>query len=294
MQMVAVKEGEQPGERTAEAGDCPNLADRRSDLAAFRAGFERVEHDMGELAPTDLEVVNLDVPRVVATVLGVWPGVLELRAGVASLPAFDLARFERIRDYALALGYWHTRHVAAAKRMADLRPRAEELMRLRNILHADALALTKRQLLQREEVQRLRIGKGYQNLTTEVRGLVDLFRTRWKEVAGRSATQKNELEFASRLADDLISALQQREEGLVVLAEAALCRQRAFTLLIRAYDDARRAVTYLRWHSGDVDRIAPSLFAGRAPRRERRSSRHARATVRGDSTKQASGSSTRE
>jgi hypothetical protein len=124
--------------------------------------------------------------------------------------------------------------------------------------------------LQREEVLRVRIGKGYQHLTAEVFGLLALLRARWNEVAGRSAVQTSELEFASRLADDLASSLRQREEARTVLGEASLCRQRAFTLLVRAYDDARRAVTYLRWHSEDVDRIAPSLFAGRANRQERR------------------------
>lgn len=40
-------------------------------------------------------------------------------------------------------------------------------------------------------------------------------------------------------------------------------------MLSRAYDDARRAVTYLRWHEDDADEIAPSLYAGRGGRRPR-------------------------
>ena len=36
-------------------------------------------------------------------------------------------------------------------------------------------------------------------------------------------------------------------------------RARAFTLLVRAYDDCRQAASYLRWREGDVDDFAPSL-----------------------------------
>jgi hypothetical protein len=33
-------------------------------------------------------------------------------------------------------------------------------------------------------------------------------------------------------------------------------RNRAFTLLIEAYDDARRAVQYIRYHENDAETIA--------------------------------------
>jgi hypothetical protein len=32
---------------------------------------------------------------------------------------------------------------------------------------------------------------------------------------------------------------------------------------LKAYDQVRRAVTFLRWNEGDADRIAPSLYSGR-------------------------------
>ena len=38
-------------------------------------------------------------------------------------------------------------------------------------------------------------------------------------------------------------------------------RQRVFTLLARAYDQLRRHLSFLRWSEGDVDEIAPSLYA---------------------------------
>ncbi len=40
-----------------------------------------------------------------------------------------------------------------------------------------------------------------------------------------------------------------------------------YTLFFNAYDDARRAIAYLRWHSNDAEKIAPSLFSGRGAAR---------------------------
>jgi hypothetical protein len=33
---------------------------------------------------------------------------------------------------------------------------------------------------------------------------------------------------------------------------------------VRTYDEVRRLVAYFRWEEGDADELAPSLFAGRA------------------------------
>ncbi|WP_437980893.1 hypothetical protein [Sorangium sp. So ce117] len=48
--------------------------------------------------------------------------------------------------------------------------------------------------------------------------------------------------------------------------EAADRRARAFSLLVHAYDQTRRAVAYLRWDEEDADTIAPSLYKGRTGR----------------------------
>jgi hypothetical protein len=54
-----------------------------------------------------------------------------------------------------------------------------------------------------------------------------------------------------------------REQVPAALALVSLQRQRNFTLFASAYDQARRAIIYLRWDEQDVDTIAPSLYAGR-------------------------------
>ena len=51
-------------------------------------------------------------------------------------------------------------------------------------------------------------------------------------------------------------------------------------LVLNAYGQARRAVSFLRWEENDVDRYVPSLWSGRGKRRSKRSASERReATV---------------
>ena len=61
----------------------------------------------------------------------------------------------------------------------------------------------------------------------------------------------------------MLTAVGLREQGPAIIAASSENRQKAFTLFVKAYDHARRAVSFLRWNEDDVDTIAPSLYAGR-------------------------------
>jgi hypothetical protein len=56
------------------------------------------------------------------------------------------------------------------------------------------------------------------------------------------------------------------EDPLTERSDPAYVRAQAFALFVRAYDECRRGVAYLRWHHGDATAIVPSLY----PRRGRR------------------------
>jgi hypothetical protein len=74
----------------------------------------------------------------------------------------------------------------------------------------------------------------------------------------------SELDHALKLSTVMFSIVGFRENGSDAQAATADMRARAFTVFTRAYDDARRAVIFLRWHEGDADSIAPSLHPGRS------------------------------
>src|SRR5688572_22808457 len=81
--------------------------DTTLEASDFLDGFKRVEAELQAIPEQDLIVINLEVLSAVATVLGTLPELRALRERFASLPDFDLVRFDKLRDYALALGHAH-------------------------------------------------------------------------------------------------------------------------------------------------------------------------------------------
>ena len=56
----------------------------------------------------------------------------------------------------------------------------------------------------------------------------------------------------------------QRDRARANASVTGMERSRAYTHFVRSYDQARKLVNFVRWHFGDAEQIAPSIFAGRA------------------------------
>lgn len=245
----------------------PAASPVQPEVKEFLAGFERVEAEVRAVPERDLVAVNLDVPSAVATALGSLPEIVQLRDEVAALKGVDMDKFDKIRDYAYALGHAHGAYRAALGPADPIGTISEEVTEMREQLYADALGLGRRGLLEASRVDKLRSGVGYKNVAFDVIGLVGLFRERANELAGKTAVTAAELDHAAERAQQLVTAVGLKEQSSVGVTAAALLRQQAFTLFTRAYDEARRAIGFLRWHAGDGDTIAPSLWAGRGGRK---------------------------
>jgi hypothetical protein len=90
---------------------------------------------------------------------------------------------------------------------------------------------------------------------------------RWSAVEGKSPLTLPQLNEYAGKAVELLTSIGLKEQAPAAVGEAASVRQRAFALFIKPYEEARRAVLYLRAGRGDGDDIAPSLYAGRARRK---------------------------
>ena len=106
--------------------------------------------------------------------------------------------------------------------------------------------------------------------------------------------QASELDGAGALAERLLRAVGEREVAPAMSGASTSNRQRAFVLFLRAYDEARRMVTFLRWREDDVDTITPSLYAGRQRSKRRKGQGKPDTAPTGDedaTNEQAAGSS---
>jgi hypothetical protein len=221
-----------------------------------------LQPELDALSDGELLRVNLNIPTVVTTVLGVAPRLRELRPAIAQrLPDFDLRRFDKLESYALALSSTHAAHSVTKSSTPKLPALQAEAWTLRAMLRADARALVLRGHVVPKKLRALSKKRGYLNLVNDLGILVNVLREVAPRLEGRWSVSKSEIERAAELSVQIIALVRGRK---------ANARARAFTLLLRAYDDARRAVCYLTWHEGTLDEIAPPLRGAPGKKRVRR------------------------
>jgi hypothetical protein len=244
----------------------PNVKDE----AFFRESYQRVLPEMQALAPEDVAVVSLDVISAVTTTLGILGELRRHRDAVAKdLPNFDLARFDKLEEYTMALSYASSLHSAAIQPPDDLKAVYETALGVRETLHRDVTTLIGRELIAEDALKQYNGSTGFRNVAADLQLLAIVLQNNWANIEGKCATQAAEFEHAFQLASRIFRVVGLRETHSARIAEAAEIRARAFTLFSHAYDDARRAMIFLRWHEGDADTIAPSLYAGRGSGRKK-------------------------
>jgi hypothetical protein len=230
----------------------------------FEEPYNAIQSELKELSPAELLTITIDIPAAVTTVLGVQPEVLAFQERIAKLPEFNVELPAKLGTYAMALAHAHTLYSMASAPASSIKPLSDEGTALRETLFADASALVQRKLMDGNQLKDLKGPVGYKNLAFDLQILVQAFRNSAETVQGKCATQPGELRRAEEIAAALLKLVGIQEQGPANVAVASDVRSRAFTLFVNAYDEIRRAVSYLRWKEDDVDNIAPSLYAGRA------------------------------
>lgn len=241
-----------------------------SDTSAgrFEKSFAETEEDRAELDESMLAPVNLDVQRAALIVMGAIPWLESQRDAIArDLPAFDIAQFGKLGMYAEALVYAQARYLAASGMVQPLSLIVEHGIRVRRQLRVDVEALINRGLVGKESLAGLKGGRGYLNVASDLGVLVRVLRERWADIEGKTAIEQSELDEAQQIFEEITTAYGRQGKPPLEVARAANERDRAFTLMLRAYGEARRAVSYVRREEGDSEKLAPSLWAGRGGRK---------------------------
>ena len=177
---------------------------------------------------------------------------------------FDIQHLDQLETYALATMHAHGDYIAASAPPEALLALNEQATALRDILYSDALALSNRGLISGERLPDMKSAVGYKLLATDLVALSSLLRRSWDTISTKTAVTMSELDRAEILSDQLLSAVGAREQAPAVIADVSQQRQRVFTLFVNSYDQARRAISFLRWNEDDLETIAPSLYAGRS------------------------------
>ena len=248
----------------AEALPTPTHGSPRS-----RAAYEQLLPEMLAVTEESIPPILIDIPTAITTVLGALPQIRALRPEIAeTFRRFDLAEFDQLEQYTLALCHAHALHRAAHGPKLSLSGTGAELIRIRNTLLSDAQSLAGHRLISAERLVGCRAKPGYRALAYDVLLLVQVLREAWNTVRDRTPVTMADLDRAAFSAEKLLKALGLRDQARPTVAEATVLRRKAFAVFMRAYARARAAVQYLRAEVGDADDIAPSLYAGRVKRRK--------------------------
>jgi len=247
-----------------------NVSSSSAVEASSLAAYESLKEEIAAVADGDLIHINVDIPTAVTTVLRSLAGLRALRTRLLALAEFDVEQFDKLERYTRAAFYANMLYTVAARPTESMPELTEEATGLRDLLYSDARALVQRGLLNGDELRVVKAATGYRPLANDLIALAAVLGANWERVSAKTAVLEEDLKRAQRLSDRILNAVSQREQAASsTLATATLERNRAYTLFFRAYDNARRAVSYLRWREADMEKIAPSLFAGRSTGRRK-------------------------
>jgi len=232
--------------------------------AAFALAEVRAEVDA--VPESELVPVNVDVPRAVAIVLGAAPHLEALRGRfVAELPQHPIRYIDNLKKYALAAWYSHLLSLPAPGPENTVKKLLEEAAPLRESLLVAAEALSHRGYFDKERVSEIRSGQGNIDTANDLVALAALFAEHWGTIEQKTAVDWAEVERAATLGPDILVAVGERElpRAGEKTSDPTKLRVRAFSLLVKAYDQCRRGAAYLAWGERDLDEIAPSLYSAR-------------------------------
>ncbi len=252
------KQESTPSTTSASAPSAPNAA---------ADAFAKIEPELAALTPEEIAPITVDVSAAVTAVLAAAPKILAFRdAIVEQLPLHPIEQLDELATYAHGAWYAHLLHTYANGSPEAAKAMIDEAQKLREDLLVAAEALAHRGMLDADAVAAIRKGHGHADTAGDLTALAVLFKASWSKISAKTAVEKSEVDRAEELGPAVMVAIAVRKSG-AKSTDAEGQRARAFTLLARAYDGCRRAVSYLRWSEGDTDTIAPSLFKKRAGRK---------------------------
>lgn len=235
--------------------------------AQAKAAFTKIEAMFSSLPSDEIIAPTIDIPAAVSVVLRALPSVRALRSVIsAELPKHPIAWLDDLESYALAAWYAHELHEHQGLDGSDVQKWKDDGGKLRESLLIAAEALAHRGLVDQARVSAIRAGRGGEDAARDLLDLAELFRNAWERVKMKTAVEEQELDEAEELGNKLLMthATKPSEEGELDSEEQ---RARAFTLMYRAHDACRRAISYLRWEQGDADEFMPPLMKKAAARK---------------------------
>jgi len=233
-------------------------------LQPYAQAFERVKPEVDALRPDDLLRITVDLARASTRAVAVVPRMMAHRETIVrDLPSFDIAKLDKLRDYADAVFFVEVDGPSSPIDPA-LQPLLEEATPLRDRMLNFAEAFAKDGMLDADRVAQIRSGTGYLDTVKDLGSLAEMYRKAWSQLQGKCPITAAEVDRAGALSHQLREAVAEKglrtDLGERTIGVDADRRARVFTLFVKAYEKCRAAIHYIRSEHGDAESIAPTVF----------------------------------
>ena len=212
---------------------------------ALFAAFVSVSDELNALSPDNLVAITFDAPHAISVIVGAFPALLIYREPLAALPGFKLDRFNLIPTYASAATHIQANYTKTAKRDPEETARLKLGIKLRGNYRTDMASLIRRGHVAKSRVAEVPKETSFGGVGFGLVGMSNIFRENWSVIGTKVPFTLAELDASDVLAQELI-AIDSRI-GVHAKSQTALMRRRCLTLLVNAYSEAMRGLTYLLW-----------------------------------------------
>jgi hypothetical protein len=236
--------------------------------ASAAQAFAELYDEIAAVDAAQLVPISVDISFAHQIALAAADRLDALMPELEQLPGLDIGRVRKLRMYAAACQHAHVRATTPAPDDRRLPRLLEEGAKLRQDLLATAELLAHFGDVSAKRVAAIRSGTGHLGIARGLEQLAILFSEVWDRVASRVPISFAMVQRAPVLAVELHSLLGAKTfRPITKVSDAQSMRQRAFTLLVRAYAECQSAVAYLRRNHGDAVLFTPSMFLKQRGRR---------------------------
>ncbi len=230
-----------------------------ADAHNYATAYASVRDEIAAVKDDDLVRMNVDVYLAANRVNGALPRLRVLAVRLAALPEYDAKLVEKIDVYGHAAVHAHLLYLATQPPKEEIESLYKEVFDLRDVLYTEVVAFCRRKLLDESRLTALRGAVGYRNAAFDLLLLATMIIDHSAALQGRMVSTLAEVEAARDKAHRLNEFLNIKENNDAA-APAFRTKHQAYSLFLRAYDEARRGLTFLRWREEDVDDILPTIY----------------------------------
>lgn len=244
------------------------VTDANATGTLLRAAFLETAAERAALPESELIHLSFDVTLAALIALACAKRIEPLKADIDKL-GLDSKLMSRLDVYARAASYAQTVYSISTAPPEALQEVYEEALRYRALLYSDASNLARAGLIDPDAVNLIKNEVGFRNVACDLQRLLELFRVSLARITGRTVTLPEDLEQAELVVTHLLELVAYREQHQQVDPLVAESRLRAVSLMVKAYEQVRRAVQFLRFDLGDADKFAPSIYTAKSSTRRR-------------------------